>query len=574
MVTLEETLIDIQQFLCTMHLPTELLLEILQNLSNGDLKTVRLANKELSECAAGFLFRTLYISKQKEDLDAFEGATNHPLIRKCVKALKYDAVVFSTEVSEAEYSQKLWYQVCNMLHIDADIPPYDRQTPFDSPDPQIDEFVRHCRNATQTAMNLDTLYRGRESYRVQHAEEFMEFAFIKRGYRNWMERATYERLHMQDQDFLRVLVPGLQKLDHLDSVSLSGEWRCDWTLRGFGVYSEISKCTSGTLVQRNWDPFILLPLEWYLTPSDLKDSNHASTGPFWTITSALSKASKQPRVFECESLMVPATLKIKAEGSRVDTGMLADGCRAFAGLKKLSLQISSFFHNSRLGTHDKLTALQEMLNHMSMLETLELNLPWTVWNTPWPTFRYDLMFPESGIWKRLTTFSIGSLAIHLHEFVELLFLKMPNLRRLHLDHFSLLEGRWQAMIELFKFGLRSLERFRIDQFTQLYHCEYTNLSVQWRHQDLLVDLENYILNGRDNLNLRHPCLQPEDPNRKSLAYLTELLRQCEEKGPHGSLAAGVVQTQIDYGTMAYRRWERMRFEAMLGEQASGDGQLR
>ena len=548
-----------------MHLPTELLLEILQNLSNGDLKTVRLANKKFSVCAAGFLFRTLYISKQKEDLDAFEGATNHPLIRECVKMLKYDAVIFSTDVSEEEYYRRLWNQVALMLQY------YDEKA-FDSLDPQIDEFVRHCRDAPQTAIDPDVLSVEREWYRAQHEEKFMKFTFIKRGYRNWMERANFETLHMQDQDFLSVLIPGLQKLDHLDSVSLSGEWRCYWDLEGSGSTSEISKRTSGSLVQRNWDPFVAHPMAWYYTSSS--HASHDSAARFRIIASALSMASKQPRMFECESSLSPAAFEVTVESRRADTGMLADGCRAFAGLQQFSLRMSSVLDDSRLGIDHKLTGLQEMLKHMSRLETLELNLPLTIWTTPWALFRYNLVFPKSGIWERLTTCSLGSLTFHLHEFIELLFLKMPNLRRLHLDNVELLEGRWQAMIELFKYGLRSLKHFKINIFTQLFHSEQTNLSVQWRHQNLLVDLEDYILNGGDNLNLRHPCLQPEDPNQKSLAYLTELLRQCERKGRHGSLAAGVVQSQIDYGTMAYQRWERMRSGAMLGEQASGDGQLR
>lgn len=94
-----------------MYLPTELLLQILQSLSNRDLKAVRPASKELSVCATEYLFHIVYISKQREDLDAFEEFTNHPIIRKCVKTLSYDAVGFCTEYTEEKYYRDLWFAI-------------------------------------------------------------------------------------------------------------------------------------------------------------------------------------------------------------------------------------------------------------------------------------------------------------------------------------------------------------------------------------------------------------------------------------------------------------------------------
>lgn len=57
---------------------------------------------------------------------------------------------------------------------------------------------------------------------AQRQEESMNLGFIKRGYRKWMERAILEELRMENQDFLDVLVPGLQRLEHLDSVDVNG----------------------------------------------------------------------------------------------------------------------------------------------------------------------------------------------------------------------------------------------------------------------------------------------------------------------------------------------------------------
>ena len=66
------------------------------------------------------------------------------------------------------------------------------------------------------------------------------------------------------------------------------------------------------------------------------------------------------------------------------------------------------------------------------------------------------------------------------------------------------------MTELFKYGLRSLVEFQIMGF--LYHCEQSNSLVAWEiHHLLLIELKNYTLNGREDLELRHPCLRAEDP---------------------------------------------------------------
>ena len=563
------TLIDVQYHLSPplkMKLPTEIFLQVLQNLTNSDLKVVRLASKESSACAAEFLFRKMYISKQKEDLDAFKEFTNHPLIRKCVRTLEYDAVGFPPDLSESEYYRVLWYQVRSLLYITQE----SRRKTFVSPDPQINEFMSHCSNGHTIVWDDDLDIQ--ERYRTAHEEDFKDFTFIKEGYRKWMERGSFEKLHMQDPDFLGVLVPGLQRLDHLDSVNLNGEWPHRWVSLG----NSFAQRLSGSILKRNWDSFCVFPMPWH---NPFSDPSYGSTVPFWTITSALYMASKQPRVFHCESWISPSAFEVTAESSRPDNGMLVSGCKVVACLQRLSLCLAKVPSDDlhELVWYDNLSAAQDLLRHMPRLRTLELNLPWDDWrrsardkSVKMPTFKsfkYDLIFPRSRIWKSLTTVSIGCFTMHLHELVELLFIKVPNLRRVKLDDIRLLEGTWQAVIELFKYGLRSLEEFHIDEVTQLFHCEQTNVLVPWELQEMSVDLENYILNGRDNLKLRHPCLRPEDPIQKSFEYLPELYREFERKDRQGSLAAKIVQSQIDYSTQAYQQWNLMNPENIVDEQA-------
>lgn len=65
------------------------------------MQAVWLVSKEYAACAVEFLFRKSYISKQTEDLDAFDQYTNHPIIRKRVSTFEYDAVGFTIDFTEA-----------------------------------------------------------------------------------------------------------------------------------------------------------------------------------------------------------------------------------------------------------------------------------------------------------------------------------------------------------------------------------------------------------------------------------------------------------------------------------------
>ena len=126
-----------------MHLPNELVLEVVYYLEKRDLKTIRLVSKLWSAYASEFLFDKIYKSLRKEDLESFEAIYNDPLPRKCVKTLEYDAIGFSTELTKDEYMEGLWTQILPMTITNNS----ESQTPFDCPDSQINEFVEIIKNA-------------------------------------------------------------------------------------------------------------------------------------------------------------------------------------------------------------------------------------------------------------------------------------------------------------------------------------------------------------------------------------------------------------------------------------------
>lgn len=137
-----------------------------------------------------------------------------------------------------------------------------------------------------------------------------------------------------DQDSLGVLIPGLRRLDHLDSVNLRSNWQYLLYLEGLIDGSGIR---SGSLAERKWDPLIVAPPSWYYYTSS--DPNHLPSGPSGRSYLPCPWHQKKPRVFECESAMSPTPFEVTAESSQPDHGMLAHGCKAFAGLRRFILHV-------------------------------------------------------------------------------------------------------------------------------------------------------------------------------------------------------------------------------------------
>ena len=174
-----------------MHLPNEIILQVLEDLPSGGLKAARLVDRQWSSCAAKFLFNTLYISPHKPNIDVFQGVTQHPELRTHVTKLVYDGVGFSTKWTYSQYFEKLW----------SDVGVRWLEETRDSRDFQINSFIESTRqNNTLSA-----------EQRLRMAEEqCSDFDFIKAGYKAWQAHALYERKSMKNKKFLRMLIMGLQ----------------------------------------------------------------------------------------------------------------------------------------------------------------------------------------------------------------------------------------------------------------------------------------------------------------------------------------------------------------------------
>lgn len=82
---------------CVDNLPDELLIELLRWLPVSDLKSARLTCTRWSDIGATMLFRRIYFSPRKIEMEAFANITQHPLLRKGVRELIYDGRLFRHE---------------------------------------------------------------------------------------------------------------------------------------------------------------------------------------------------------------------------------------------------------------------------------------------------------------------------------------------------------------------------------------------------------------------------------------------------------------------------------------------
>ena len=180
-----------------MFFPSEVLLEVLRDVSKKDLKAVRLVNKQWSSCTAKYLFDTLWISPHKENIDVFQSLTQHPVLRGCVTKLAVDGVEFFKDWTYAQYLDSVWDQTCQIRETNYWL------KPLTSSDIQIKKFIELTRSVE--AMHSD-------EFNKMLDERCSDFEFISTGYRKWQEHALYEQTCLVSDDFMRILVKGLQRV--------------------------------------------------------------------------------------------------------------------------------------------------------------------------------------------------------------------------------------------------------------------------------------------------------------------------------------------------------------------------
>ena len=492
-----------------MNLPTELLLQVLQHLEKKELKYARLVCQHWSQCAAEHLFRRLYISRNRINLDVFQAVCQHAFLRKCVRNLEYDRALSERDaVSLSWYSDSVWLQYTQNLQ--------RNQPPLTSLcDPEINTFHSLISNAIRRAQDSDTDHHEFQDITLEEAAQCESFNFVKKGYQFYL--AQHELQKQLGDGFVPIFVDGLRRLDHLQVVTIGPNGK------GFGHSAE-------SPLARFCQSLPAWPQDALLFPPTFE--------LYTTITKALSIAQKRVRHFITTSPVnadVDDTTPLYSE-SRL---ALSHYHQAYSGLKSLALAIEinhPYSDKSKpLGENGNLCGLLQL---MTRLECLGLAFPQYHWyhkltwwydNDQPPWLPCSIIFPKKGMWPDLTCLNIENIAFSTAQFMSLILLQMPRLEYLKICEINLLDGHWDGIFEFLHRAniLRKLD-FGLSKRSRrgLYEKDQLILAHRSEGEDInhLIGMSEYVTDGLHAT--RHPSLQPGQPDEKSGDFLRDLLLLC------------------------------------------------
>ena len=461
-----------------MALPNELMLDICGYLAKPDLKACRIVSKSWTAPASVYLFRKIYISPRKEDIEVFNLITQHALLNRCVRTLEYDGTYFShrTRASKNEYIDRLSNQVTCY--------PKLYRTCLGDNDAEFTQFIKSCLRMPNTIQ-----------------KDFRDCNFILKGYREWKDHEEYQIRIVMDGEFLKILVCGVGKLELLNSVKITSDWPTwnllDNQLTGDRTYSYFYGSPFGRA--------------WQLSHPKPRRRFHTAEA-FKIITTALSQSQKQLRSLKIRRL--PISVFDPSHDGTVKTSSMS----AYSSLEHLVLVFNRPYKEAPVEP-SYLPAIQALLGSMSRLRSLQLSVPSDRWVRGRPCDMYWKVFPtDSTQWIALTKLNIFGFIVSVKNLCNLLKTRMPNLRELSFREVELLEGRWEAVIEFLRTSMRLIS-FSIPEYCGDFHQEGETSPAGLPAERLAIskDIENYVVNGG-----RHPCLGTDELDSASTKYLSDL----------------------------------------------------
>ena len=519
-----------------MTLPCELIIETLRYLIKADLKNVRLVSKLWSACATEHLFTKLYISPHQLNIEVFDAVTGNPALSRWVRELEYDVADFSyRHITKLQYFNMLWDQTSTRN--------WARNVDYESADPEIKHYL------TFFNKHLDEELLG--SPGVEVWEQCSGFAFVEKGYQQYMELASAERDSDQRQ-LLKSLADGLKHLPRLTSVRLRRNWPKE---SQFGLV--------GSPLARSWRPFQTIP-GCYDDNSDQPYPSLQVLHGYQVLTLALSEA-RNPKF---RKLSMENALAQGAFVQDLGSGQFSTdpAVAAYCRLKDLKLSLATSRNVAGLESDKNVYGLQRMLESMTLLERLELRLPHV--ETGEPPYRawHSLAIPKSGAWPHLVSFWVTDLAISTKDLMRLLLVRMPSLNHLGFGRIKLLDGSWEGIVEYLRVSGR-LSHLYLSQGTWLFDHEsimYLNRCRRGRdHHTMRGLIRDYVIYGHSDPALRHPSLLPHQPSRDSQAYLSDLFHLCDEYDSRGEQTV-LIRTMLE----DCERYQRLMAEVEASDPKS------
>lgn len=511
-----------------MNVPTEVLLSICQLLEQPDLKSLRLVSKSTCAIASTFVFRQIYVSSAKEDLEIFEAVARDPLLSGCVRHLKYDATEFLEGPTKEQYIAELWTQAPSEFQSRRVKPPGGSK--------QLENRGWEKEGVL-----------GRFGLQIV-TKKIKNSQTINRGYKAYKAQACYQQGILRSGQFIEKMVDGLKLLTNLKAVTLEG----DWEYLGMLHQSSRAERLVGSYLARHWNPIWCKPQgwRWALPDNDNDFSDYRSRNwdekleswkncpdgvqSFRIITSAIARAQRQITSFTVGiqngyyspgSPGLPPTLFNPTECiARQSLACPAMDLDAFAQLEKFVLPCLASYNrghpdmDSTVDLFDNIAGLPLLLKALRGLNHLELCL--TEDYSSHHYYEFHQVVPSGTTWPSLKYLKLYFLSATAQDLLNFILCRTPNLSHLEIGYIDLLEGSWEAFFE----GLSQSKQLRCLEFEWKMCCEtflFYGDGIQFLEDDGEPDadfsmLEIYVVDGG-----RHPCLDETQPDSAARAWLNE-----------------------------------------------------
>lgn len=466
-----------------MALPNDLIPHILKSLKKCDLKSVRLVSVTWGTFATELLFDQAYVSNHPENLEVFKAITQNPVLSKCVKTLRYDAVDFLQEYRKINYLHDLWMEMRYRYRPDQRIDVF-RVLQARSSDPEVHAWVNFM-ETHPSQPRKDEIWRTCKDYK-----------FIDQGHLKYQE---YAAMQSDNGYFVETLVAGLQQLQNLSSVILDGQWP-HYEEELDATENLILERSTGSPLARNWSMFYVSPWSHTKNLADL----------YWAIICALIRSRRQIHSFDVRhkfSVGIPEYVLDRSQRNSLSFHGL--DIAAFSGLRRLILNICTYRTKKFKNLFPKRDGLRLLLGSMHHLEALNLFFQTGHDKNELARYTLDQIFPKEGEWSQLTTLSLCNFASSAADLLSLLIRAMPNLTRLTLGWVELLTESWEGVIECMMQSMHLL-------CFKMYSSEFLDRGDPELHHG---NIKNYVENGG-----RHPYLRSDQPDSAAQDYVTENLR--------------------------------------------------
>ena len=381
---------------CVDNLPDELLIELLRWLPVSDLKSARLTCTRWSDIGATMLFRRIYFSPRKIEMEAFANITQHPLLRKGVRELIYDGRLFRHECLQGgEY-----------------IAAYDRYRGVYGSDDEDDQVWRNWHNLLDPR-DPESLAKGLQGYAClfDEQEHILNSGHDYQSLLAGLERLpTLTTLRVQDDFYFGDWLPFYDDAD---------DWYEEKTARDF----------VGVLPPSSWNPWrnteAAAPEGWAWDCRGVSNlfkavSRHCSNikGLFLG-----SQASKAPLAFFHSVATIPIHIAELAPNLRV-----------------LKIDCEASTNDEDETVSQEISSLAAMASQAKTLEALSTSMG--VRGDRW------LKVILGPVWPQLRVLDIGDIRLTQASFVAIVRPHRATLSQLKLRNICLLDDLEESWIEL------------------------------------------------------------------------------------------------------------------------------